>query len=61
MKAGGKKMSSKKMKMGGNFIEPDKELKFGGIKKYKQGGEDEELKAASKEIYQSMTWEMLKN
>lgn len=56
MKAGGKKMSSKKMQMGGNFIEPDKELKFGGLKKYKQGGEEDELAEASKEIYQSMTW-----
>lgn len=57
MKSGGKKMASRKMKMGGSFIEPDKELKFGGVKKYGNGGEDEELKAASKEIYQSMTWE----
>ena len=56
MKAGGKKMPGKKMQMGGNFIEPDKELKFGGLKKYKQGGEEDELAEASKEIYQSMTW-----
>jgi hypothetical protein len=38
MKAGGKKKPSNKMQMGGNFIEPDKELKFGGSKMYQTGG-----------------------